>query len=303
MNNLVKKDKFLFIHVQTPIAAVLGRIVAFKNHVPVVYTAHGFHFSKKGPLKNWLIFPIEWILSFNTEQLLLINKEDFILAKKFFHAKNINYIPGVGVNLTLLESNSAESHKLYKQKLLARNALSQNTKVLVSVGELSKRKNHSVVIKAIGLLGDKNIHFFIAGKGSERKSLQLLALRLGVSDQIHFLNYVTDIRQLNQAADLAILPSLREGLSRAGLEAIRDGAYLIGSDIRGIKDYIINDNIGMVFNPKDEVELSKLIHKKLNHSQTILYRTEISKLMMFDRENIDFRMKDIYINMGERDAN
>ncbi|MCX7579383.1 glycosyltransferase [Leuconostoc falkenbergense] len=81
LNRLMKENQFKIIHVHTPIASVLGRLAALKNHVPVVYTAHGFHFSKTSAWINWLIFPIEWLFSFCTSELLLINQEDFFYQK------------------------------------------------------------------------------------------------------------------------------------------------------------------------------------------------------------------------------
>lgn len=77
------------------------------------------------------------------------------------------------------------------------------------------------------------------------------------------------------AADLAVLPSLREGLSRAGLEAIRDGVYLLGADIRGIKDYILNEEIGRVFDPLDAKALSILIKNNIQRPRQNLTNTTV----------------------------
>ncbi|MFP9055531.1 glycosyltransferase family 1 protein, partial [Enterococcus faecalis] len=72
--------------------------LAFRNsNSKVIYTAHGFHFFKGGPVKNWILFyPIERFLSRYTDILLTINNEDFQVAKTF-HAKNVIKIPGVGI--------------------------------------------------------------------------------------------------------------------------------------------------------------------------------------------------------------
>jgi hypothetical protein len=57
LNDLLKEHRFDLIHVHTPVAAFLGRYLAKKTgQVPVLYTAHGFHFYKGAPWKNWLIY-------------------------------------------------------------------------------------------------------------------------------------------------------------------------------------------------------------------------------------------------------
>ncbi|VTU66487.1 hypothetical protein [Lactobacillus curvatus] [Leuconostoc pseudomesenteroides] len=133
----------------------------------------------------------------------------------------------------------------------------------------------------------------------KKKNLTDLAKHLGIENQIHFLNYTKNIRHLHLAADLAVLPSLREGLSRAGLEAIRDGVYLLGADIRGIKDYILNEEIGRVFDPLDAKALSILIKNNIQRPRQNLTNTTVQRLMMFDRAAVDKQMREIYQSIGE----
>ncbi|MFK8246479.1 MAG: glycosyltransferase [Leuconostoc mesenteroides] len=303
INKLMKQEQFSFIHVHTPIASVLGRVIALKNKVPVVYTAHGFHFSKTSNKINWLIFPIEWTLSFFTKQLIVINQEDYWFAKRHLHAKYINYQAGVGINFNLLKSATISEHIEAKKTLLEKFNIPENARIIVSVGELTTRKNHRVVIEAIKKLGRSDVHYVIAGKGYLLSYLKNLAIELDLESQVHFMNYTTAIRRLNLAADVAVLPSLREGLSRAGLESIRDGVYLLGADIRGIKDYIVNDQVGRTFNPYDSEELATLLVKTIDMKRTKLNQESVDKLMIFDRKNIDKQMRDVYKKMGTGNDN
>jgi len=303
LNKLMKRENFEFIHVHTPIASVLGRLAAWKNKVPVVYTAHGFHFSKTSPLINWVTYPIEWLLSFVTYQLIVINQEDYNLAKKHLHAKRLDYQAGVGVNYSLLieqEPSEKQQSLAYMQEKFN---LPSDAKIIVSVGELSRRKNHRVVIEALHQLNRPNLHYIIAGKGPLLDELTTLAIELHVRDQVHFLKYTTNIRRLNLSADVSVLPSLREGLSRAGLEAIRDGVYLIGSDIRGIRDYILNEEVGVTFKPRDSQQLAGLLEDAIDNPRMTLSDRSILQLMTYDRKNIDQQMEQVYQRMGTIHAN
>ncbi|WP_223824442.1 glycosyltransferase [Leuconostoc carnosum] len=302
INQLMKQEHFSFIHVHTPIASVLGRILGFKNKVPVIYTAHGFHFSKTSAKINWLIFPIEWCLSFITKQLIVINKEDYALAVRHLHTKYIDYQAGVGINYKLLQESTLTEHIKAKNDIIRKFHLPENVRIIVSVGELSARKNHRIVLEALQKLGRTDVHYIIAGKGRLLDYLQELSIELNISDQIHFLNYTTAIRNINLAADVAVLPSLREGLSRAGLESIRDGAYLLGADIRGIKDYILNDEIGQTFNPRDSEVLARLLSQTVDNKRVQLSQPSINQLMIFDRKNIDQQMHAVYQKIGMENA-
>jgi glycosyltransferase involved in cell wall biosynthesis len=77
LKKLIEINKYDIIHCHTPIAGALTRLVARKsrkNGTNIIYTAHGFHFYKGAPIKNWLIYyPIEkWfsILSFSLSRVL-----------------------------------------------------------------------------------------------------------------------------------------------------------------------------------------------------------------------------------------
>ena len=88
IKKLLKDNKYEFIHCHSPIGGVCGRLAAKVTNTKVIYTAHGFHFYKGAPKLNWIIYyPIEKALSYITDVLITINKEDYDLAKKKMKAK------------------------------------------------------------------------------------------------------------------------------------------------------------------------------------------------------------------------
>ena len=80
LKELIKKENYDMIHCHTPNAAVITRLICRKirrSGLKVIYTAHGFHFYKGAPIKNWLLYyPIEKICSYWTDVLITINRED-----------------------------------------------------------------------------------------------------------------------------------------------------------------------------------------------------------------------------------
>ncbi|MGL5692516.1 MAG: glycosyltransferase, partial [Peptostreptococcaceae bacterium] len=219
IKKLLVENEYEFIHCHSPIGGVCGRIAAKITGTKVIYTAHGFHFYKGAPKVNWMIYyPIEKVLSYITDILITINKEDYELAKKKMKAKKVEYVPGVGVDIGKFASIEIDKEK--KRRELG---LSEDNVVLLSVGELNKNKNHEVIIRGLAELKDSNVHYIIAGRGELESYLNELAKELSIVNQVHLLGFRTDVSELYKVADVFCFPSYREGLSVAMMEAIASG--------------------------------------------------------------------------------
>lgn len=253
--DIIKEHKYNFIHCHTPIAGAISRIVCKKTNTECIYTAHGFHFFKGAPLKNWMIFyPIEKWLSRYTDVLITINMEDYRRAKEKFHMKRLEYVPGVGLDIDKFKLKDFDKVS-YRKKL----KLKENDFAILSIGELNKNKNHEIVIKALAKLANRNIHYFIAGEGNLRQYLISLSKRLNISNQVHLLGFRVDIPELVNSVNLYILPSKREGLNVSLMEAMASGLPCLASDIRGNND-ILNRQYEHLFSLDNLDDLIKKIN-------------------------------------------
>ncbi|MFT8673729.1 MAG: glycosyltransferase, partial [Leuconostoc mesenteroides] len=172
---IFRENNFSFIHAHSPLGGILSRLVAIIFKVPVIYTAHGFHFFKGGPTSGWFIFyPLEWVFSFITDTLITINDEDYALAKKHMHAKNIVKINGIGVDVKEAWCVTNEEKITSRRKIRKELNIPEEAFVLSSVGELSDRKNHKVVLEALKMMNleqRENIYYIIAGTGKNSELL------------------------------------------------------------------------------------------------------------------------------------
>lgn len=206
------------------------------------------------------------------------------------HAKKIVKINGIGVDVEQAWTTSKMYKKEARNKIRSELGIPDDAVLLSSVGELSKRKNHKVVLEALSLLSPKErekYYYVIAGTGSGRESLIDQAKSFNYEEHLKLLGYRNDIHDINFASDASIFPSLQEGLGIAGLDATVDGTFLIGSNKRGIADYIKNGINGIVFDGEVE-SLAKIIENK---KFTVL---DVSFLKKFDKKSIDKRMTSIY---------
>lgn len=296
--DLLNKKRYQFIHCHSPIGGVAGRIAGHKTKTKVIYTAHGFHFYKGAPLKNWMVFyPIEKYCSKYTEVILTINKEDYEIACKEFHSKRVEYIPGVGV-----EINKYQCPTIAKDEMREKLSLPQKSFVLLSVGEVNENKNHEVIIRALSQLADEDIHYCIAGQGNKMEQLRVLAKKLEMSERVHFLGYRNDICELNHMADVFCFPSKREGLGLAAIEAMAAGIPLVTSKSGGIKDYSLDGYTGYSCDYNNDNQFAdaiKKIKKDLSINKDKYCKICKKQAMKFDISNVEMIVRNVYLTMDE----
>ena len=243
---IIDEEKIDLVHCHNPIGGVLGRLAAkFSDRKPsVIYTAHGFHFYKGAPIKNWLIYyTVERWLARYTDIIITINREDFERAKKFRLRVNgkVEQIHGVGVDLQKFKKRSG-----FRQKKRTELEVPQEAFHIVSVAELNANKNQKVIIEAIARMKKKKIFYSICGEGKNLKNLQKLVKKYQLQERVRLLGYRTDVDEVLQTADCFAFPSIREGLGIAAVEAIACEVPVIASDNRGTREYMIHGKNGII---------------------------------------------------------
>ena len=295
LKSLIDSENFDLIHCHTPVGGIITRLAAAKsrkkNGTKVIYTAHGFHFFAGAPLINWLIyFTAEKLCSYFTDTIITINKEDYNNAKTKLNAKKVAYVPGVGVDTDFFAGNAGK-----REALLGEISADKDSIILLSVGELSDRKNHSVSIKALSEVKNDNVHLVIAGTGEKREEFLSLAKDLGVDGRVHLLGFRTDIAELLKSADIFLFPSIQEGLPVALMEAMSCSLPVICSEIRGNID-LIDDTCGVLCGATDVSTFSKAIQKLIADPDTrkAMADKALERSKNYDIKIIEKHMKDIY---------
>lgn len=292
LKELIDSNEFDIIHCHTPMGGVLARLAARKAHkngTKVIYTAHGFHFFEGAPIQNWLLYyPVEKFLARYTDVLITINREDYVIAQRF-KSKEVVHVSGVGVDVKKFGSVTVDRRK--KRKELG---ISNDVVALLSVGELSKRKNHEVVIKALAKLNNPNFIYFICGQGDLEGYLKSKAKDLNVN--VKFLGFRKDISEICAAADLFIFPSYQEGLPVALMEAMSAGLPVVCSKIRGNTDLIENGKSGYLLEPDDADGFAESIKKALNDAELRkkMGAHNVEEVKKYDKEAVKKEIQRVY---------
>ncbi|MFC0272287.1 glycosyltransferase family 4 protein [Metabacillus herbersteinensis] len=295
LQNIIESNDYEIIHCHTPMGGALTRLAAIKARrkgMKIIYTAHGFHFFKGAPIKNWLIFyPVERWLSRYTDILITINKEDYDMASRF-NAKKMAYVPGVGIDVKKFEKGNVDREKKRNEIGIRNEAVA-----LLSVGELSKRKNHEVVIRALARINNPNIIYFICGQGDLDGYLQKISKELNVD--VRFLGFRKDIFEICAATDIFVFPSYQEGLPVALMEAMSAGLAVVCSRIRGNTDLIENGAGGYLVDPGDIDGFKEKIETLVNNKQMCIDMGDhnIKVVKEYDKEVVNKKMENIYLRM------
>lgn len=289
VERLFKSKSYDVVFCQSTIAGVMGRIYGKKYSCKVIYIAHGFQFYSGASKIRWITFyTLEKILSKLTDLLIVINEDDYKLAKKCFMAKRIMLLPGVGIDIraNLLDKNFDKNNERRKMNL------EEDDFVILSVGELSRRKNHKMVIDLIYKMKNKKIKYLICGIGNLEKEYRDLIKKRKLENQVFLLGYQTELKNIYGIADVFCLTSFYEGLPVCLLTAIATGTVSICSDIRGNHELVRDKNY--LFNPKDPKDLERCIKYVMKNDNTNAVENNLENLKRYDSHYVNHIMGKVF---------
>lgn len=157
--------------------------------------------------------------------------------------------------------------------------------LLISVGELSVRKSHKVVVGALQDLPD-NYWYVIVGRGELKDEL----ISIDHTRRLILLGYRKDIADLLYSSDLFVFHSLQEGLPVALMEAMAAGLPVVCSKIRGNIDLIEK----VLVSPINSNEWKYGIETVIDVMRHSMEQKNIGVIEFFDLMVVKRRMLEVY---------
>jgi len=244
---------------------------------------------------------IQKITSFGDDDPVSIQNKRFGRLRLFFFSKADIFISvSPAISRRFLQSGIADkklftiangvdtkrfiplSNPVEKKTLRRKLQLPEENKIIIFVGFLYLDKGADLLITAwkriraeqnnnvsIVLIGSTNTTYFQTHTNLFDKLLkEIEEFRMG--NEIIFIEKTLEIEKYYQASDIFILPSRREGLPNALLEAMSSGLACIATRLTGITDYVIEDNKdGLLFEKNNMEELAAKLKKLLNNEKFI----------------------------------
>ncbi|ASF19229.1 glycosyltransferase family 4 protein [Staphylococcus saprophyticus] len=172
-----------------------------------------------------------------------------------------------------------------------------NTKTILTVGYISKRKNQLKICKAINKLNKRgySIKYVIIGKSLDKKILRKI-LKYSFVEYKEFMDKNTLIKEYRKA-DIFAMASLHETFGLTYLEALSQNTPVLYTKSEGF-DQLFNDGeVGYSVNPLSTLDISEKIEKILQEKYR--YDQVYLKVQQFEWQDIGRKYKLLYQNLGQ----
>ena len=270
---LIRDQNIDIIHTHGYKSDILGIIAARLTGIKAVATPHGFENAKDFKLQFFI-----WLGCLALKYFDLVAPLSEELKHDMHHLKvNKNRIRlilnGIDIDEVERERNKKQNTNYLKPA---------DEKLIGYVGQLSHRKNISVLLETFELLykEHKNVRLILIGEGPQKSELEKKAKALSAGSRIEFLGYRDDRLSLVRQMDLFCMTSSLEGIPRSLMEAMAIETPVASFNIPGVDRLIINGQTGLMADFSN-VQMLKLCW------QRILFDKDLAdKLSKNGREHI-----------------
>ena len=264
LRRLFRRERFDVVHSHTPKAGLLAPLAAQLASVPhVVHTVHGFLFHDQMPRwKQPLFWSAEKFTATFADQLLSQSSEDVEAAvrTRICPARKIQYL-GNGIDVASFHPSRGSSDR---DALRSNLGIDGKAIVAGTVGRFVYDKGFGELFAAAKRLLQQNpsLHFLMIGGADADQSDAIeeeVLNELRNQGRMHFLDWQEDMSRWYAAMDLFVLPSHREGVPRACMEAAAMELPVVASDIRGCREVVCRGETGLLVPVGDVDALSDAI--------------------------------------------
>lgn len=303
-------EKFNVIWSQSAGGYYYIRKLKSKHQIPIVTILHGTslgqlksNFIISSSFRNWIglitkrlpwyIFYYFWWgfpLLHNSDSIIAVSKEiERAVQKEYFvQAKKIYTIYN-GVDLSLFSPSRKNGRSIRKKY-----GINENDQVLLLLGKTEKAKGMHLSIQAMPkvLQVFPNVKLLIVGKGPYLKTLETLADKLDVLQNVIFCGFVPnkETPSYYNACDIYLNPTLLiEACPFVTIEALATGKPVIASRIGAIKSIINDGETGFLIKPGDFRDLAKKTIQLLKDESLIKEMSKKARekaLREFNQENM-----------------
>jgi N-acetyl-alpha-D-glucosaminyl L-malate synthase BshA len=255
LENLLEKEDIDIIHGHYLYPAGAAAVEVGKKHnIKTYVTAHGSDMFE--------LYKNQQFMRSTIRNVLKGADGVFAVSNALRHEIVATGVVGIA-DKTKLSWNSVDIDKFStKENDLLKNEFGLEDKpIVLFVGNLIKRKNVDSLLEA-KKVAKSDYYLVIVGDGPLFKKLNKKVDEDNIRDVI-FTGSRDDVEDIIPGCDVLVLPSFSESFGLVLIEALACGKPVIGSDVGGISE-IINDDVGLLVNPKKVSSIAKAIDKIIN---------------------------------------
>jgi glycosyltransferase involved in cell wall biosynthesis len=245
LRRLLLKNKVDLIHSFSPKTNMFVLLSFFRG--PVIYSFNGLGFLARHPVLVQLYFFVFKLFKKNGDDIVVQNSDDKFLLSKFFK-NNVHLVPGSGFEIPNVVTDFSQKMLIVVSRLLASKGIYE---LIQAAAELDI------------LISDLQIVVLGGESEDNPENIELDYCKANATKNLLFLGRLekTEVFQYYSKACGFLLPSYREGLSFAAIEAAAHGLPLLLSDVVGSREQVIEGYNGLKFEAKSSVEIVNCVLK------------------------------------------
>ena len=260
---IFRRERFDLVHTHNPKPGVLGRVAARVAGIPrVVNTVHGLYATPEDPIgRRASVLGAEWIAGRCSDLELYQSAEDLAWARRLHLPRaGRSVLLGNGIDLSRFgpRDRDVEPTGELRETL----GFDDEDVVVGTVGRMVLEKGYDEFFRAARVVRSQNprARFLAIGQSDPDKPDAVTAAQIeAAGEDVIFTGWREDVSDLMRAMDVFVLPSWREGLPRAAIEAAASGLPLVLTDIRGCREVATDDVEGFLVPVRDPVALASAI--------------------------------------------
>ena len=267
VSRILRQEKITVVHTHHRMAAFYTRLLRFFHKITSVNTSHNT-FTDKRALTRF---------SLSGSNLIACGE---MVKKNLMEAYDI---PGERVTVV---HNAVEAFagELCPDEALT--VLRQAGYALVgNVGRLSEQKGMEYFLQSLPAVKAHYpmVKYVVVGDGEDRGKLENMTRELGIEEDVLFLGYRSDIRNVMSQMDFLVLSSLWEGLPLTPIEAFSMGKTVVGTAVDGTVEVIENEKNGLLIPARDPKAIAEGVVRLLNDAD-LRMRFEKAALETYTQE-------------------
>jgi glycosyltransferase involved in cell wall biosynthesis len=246
------------VHTHQSKAGFIGRLAAWRACVPVIlHSVHILPFLNVGPTRRALYLALERAVAPVTDA--------YISVAQGMHDANL--AAGLGTPATNHVVYSGMDLRRFRTAAPA--PLPRPGRMIAFVAALEPRKRHSAFLNVFAALAQTrpDLHLCLFGQGPEEAALRAQVASLGLEGRVFFMGFRPNVEAWIAAAELCVLPSMREGLPRVVVQYVASGKPVVVTELEGIGEIVEDGVNGYVVGRDDFAGMGAAIARLLDEPE------------------------------------
>jgi len=196
--------------------------------------------------------------------------------------------------------NPQNMSKFSKELERTRHGIDHADYVIGFAARIVEVKGWQELLMAFHVLKSENTKLLIAGTGKDEKKLLAMVGKLKLENNVKYIGFIDDMLRFYCCIDYFVMPSHREGLPMAGLEAQACGIPVLASNVEGLNEIIQDMETGILFEKGNVQEIAEKIDFLIEHEDL---KRKIIKNSLENAQNYSLtdyvkKLKRIYSEFG-----